>query len=289
MSTVWAWVMSLLSWEGSTRAVGLARIGLVLTMWARFASSVRPFDDMRTDRLLLSAAFFLVTPLMFVGLWTRVVAPINAALLLVLYFVYGFGLFGAGEVEMWSHHHVYAMVVFGVLLAMTPCGRSFSIDRWFDVRRAERQGVSPPPESGPLWATSLITLQLVMMYLWTAWDKTFWGFVNGDRLGMMAAELYSGGSLPDAWWFSAALAVMGTVTLVVEWVLPIALPFARTHRWSVPLGLALHAVIYVSVPVATYTVTMWLYYLITVRPDVVHRALDVSLGYSSLAAAPTHD
>jgi hypothetical protein len=271
-------VERVLAFEGSTRAMALLRIGLVLTMWARLAESVRPFDDLRPSRLVLSAAFFLLTPLLLAGVGTRVVAPLNALLLVVLYFGFGLGNFGLPEVEPWSHHHIYAMVVQGVLLALTPCGRSLSVDRWWAVRRAQCAGEAIPPERGPLWATRLMVLQVVAMYAWTAWDKTFPGFLLGDRMGMMAAELYFAGDLPDVPGLDLLFTAMGSATLAIEWLLPVALLFRRTHRWSIPLGLLLHGIIFISLPVGTFSATMWLFYLAFLPPDAVHDALERVMG-----------
>lgn len=264
--------------EGSTRAIALIRVGLVFTMWTRFGELVRPFDSLLPERLVLSAAFFLITTLLLVGRWTRVVAPLNALLLLAIYYGFGHGLFGFGAHEPWTHHHIYAMVMQGVLLAMTPCGRSLSWDRWAALARAERAGEPAPDEVGPLWATRLMCWQVVTMYLWTAYDKSYLGFLQGDRLGMAAAELYFSGDLPDGVWFALLLAVLGTSTVVIEWLLPVALLFPRTHRVSVPVGLAMHAAFHLLLPVATFTGTMWLYYLAIVRPQAVHDVTSRLLG-----------
>ena len=66
---------------------------------------------------------------------------------------YGFGFYGG--VDHWTGHHTYTAVAGSVLLAMTPCGRSWSVDRWWAVRRAERGGRAPPPERGHLFAQGL--------------------------------------------------------------------------------------------------------------------------------------
>lgn len=52
--------------------------------------------------------------------------------------------------------------------------------------------------------------------------------------------------------------------------LAVGLWFERTHRALMPLGIALHAVLFWSLPVSTFSATMLLLYLAFVDPDRVH-------------------
>ena len=64
------------------------------------------------------------------------------------------------------------------------------------------------------------------------------------------------------------------VVLLAEIFVPIGLWWARARRAAVVVGLLLHFVFYVVVPVQTFSVTMILLYLAFVPADDVHRILD---------------
>jgi hypothetical protein len=117
--------------ERSTRAVGLLRIALALLVWHRFGADVAPWaDNLAPDRLALAVSFYLSTTLMLVGLFSRVATAWTAATLLVMYFHYAVN----GETR-WFEHHTYLLTAEVTLLALTPCGRSYSLDRWIALNR----------------------------------------------------------------------------------------------------------------------------------------------------------
>jgi uncharacterized membrane protein YphA (DoxX/SURF4 family) len=141
----------LLMVEGSTRVVALMRITLGLVIWARWAFDVLPAQDLSAPRLLLSLSFYLSSTLMVIGLWSRFSVAWAGLTLLVMYYYFGFGQ----GVEPWTHHHTYALTIATVLLSFTPCGRSYSVDRWRNLNRSELGLENQIPEYGPLWGTQL--------------------------------------------------------------------------------------------------------------------------------------
>lgn len=257
---------ALLRREASTRSAALLRICLVLLLWARFAESL---TLPRTPSVALSAAFFAATALLLVGLWTRLAAAATAATMLALYF--GFGV--AQGVHAWVHHHHYLLVVAALLVALTPCGRSYALDRWLELRAGR-----PAPERGPAWALRLVTLQLAAIYLWSAYDKTSAAFLSGARLEQIGMYYYWGSDPPSSPGFHACAAIAASLVVLLEAALGLMFLSGRTARWLLAAGALLHALLYVSLPVGTFSATMIALYLAALDPDAVHRALDRLAG-----------
>jgi len=240
--------------EGSTRSLGLLRIGVVLLLWARWGEGLMLAE---TPSVGLSLAFFVATTCLLIGVWTRAAAVATAAVMLVVYLWFGVHL---RRVE-WIHHHHYLLVSASCVLALTPCGRSFSLDRW-------RSGL---PERGPLWALRLFTIQLAAVYLWSAVDKLSPAFLSGARLEQIAMALYFGSDPPE--WHALAVMTAWGVTLL-ELALGLGFLVGRTPRWLLLAGVGLHAAIYLILPVATFSATMICLYVAAIDPEAVHRAVD---------------
>jgi hypothetical protein len=261
--------------EGSTRAVGLLRVLLVLIAWARWGEELLPYHDLSGSRLLLSLAFYATTAWMLVGWYGRLATASAAGVLLLL--VYGWGR--QGGVEDWAHHHTTVLANAAAFLALTPNSASFSVDRWLSVRRARALGLPPPPERGPLWAMNLVALQVSTVYFWSAVDKTSWAFLSGARLEQIFVEV---------WWHSdwrapalvhGLFAAASIAVVALEYLLPFGLWAPRVRGPLLVVGLAMHAVFYVLIPVSTFTVTMAAMYLAFLDPGDVHRFVDRWLGH----------
>jgi uncharacterized membrane protein YidH (DUF202 family) len=256
--------------EGSTRSAALIRIGVALLLWARWGAELRLFEDRSPAGIALALNFFAATTLMLAGLATRLATAWAAGVVLVLYYYFGVHLGRAG----WAQHHAYLLAIGTLLCALTPCGRSYSVDRWRAVRRAERRGEPPPPERGNLWGLRLIACQLSLVYLWSAYDKSNWGFLSGDRMELILMWYYFGSDYPRLPGFHALAALAAIATVALEYALGAGMLFARTRRWLVLPGLALHGVFYLALPVSTYSATVWCLYLAYFEADAVHRAID---------------
>lgn len=269
-----------LSWctelEGSTRAIGLLRIALAAIIVARYGSEVAFFANDSLGSTVLAVYVFVLSSLMFVGLYTRVVTALMAGTLVVMYVVFGHVLGRIG----WHHHHAYILMISVVFLSFAPCDRSYSLDRYLAVRHAEEIGNTPPPEWGRLWATRLIGLQMSALYFWTAVDKTDWAFLSGERLEQIMIWHYSGRPLEDfAVW--VPLLVLSSITVVaVEYFLAFAIHVRKLQWIAIPIAIALHAIFYVWLPVLTYSITMIALYLVVVDPAAVHRFMDRMQGYA---------
>jgi hypothetical protein len=267
--------------EGSTRAVALIRIFLVTVIWGRWAGEVLLYFDLTPQGLALSTSFFVATTLMLFGLFTRVATVWTAAVVLCMYHYFGIEL---GR-EPWTHHHTYLLAFSTFLCALTPCGGSYSVDRWLALRRAEKRGEDPPAEVGNLWGMRLIALQLAVIYLFTAANKTHWGFLSGDRMEHYLLYYYFGSEFTRSAFVHAMTMIGAMATVALEYALAFGLLFRRTRKWLVLPGLVLHGVFYVMLPVATYTATMWVLYLAYFEPDAVHRFIDRLSGVGGPAPA----
>lgn|GEM_PF-1395409 len=230
--------------EASSRSSALLRIGLALLLWTRFARDLDWAGALTPRFLALSAAFFAATTAMLVGAFSRAAALASAAVAGFLYVVWGVV---RGEPGV-AHHHVYLLVVASFLCALTPCGRSYSLDRWLAVRRAERAGAAPPPERGNVWGLRLLALQLSSIYLWSAYDKLAPDFLSGARLERILLWFYAGFDLAALPGFGPAVVALSLATVALELALGVGLLVPRARRHLILPGLAFHAILYPDAP-----------------------------------------
>ncbi|WP_189341474.1 HTTM domain-containing protein [Mesorhizobium sp. M2A.F.Ca.ET.042.01.1.1] len=264
--------------EGSSRSSALIRIGLAMLFWSRWAGELLLYRDQSPAGLFLAANFFLATALLFVGYHSRAAAVWTGSVGLAMYYYFGFEL---GR-EPWTHHHAYLLAVAALLIALTPCDRSYSLDRYLAVVRAERAGVPLPVERGNLWGLRLIVVQLSALYFFAAFDKSNYAFLSGARLEQIFLWFYAGSDYPSglAW-----LAIVSFGVVALEYCLAFGLPFRATRRYLVLPGLAFHAIIYVTLPVYTFSATMALLYLAYFDADAVDKVIARLQGIGSTATA----
>lgn len=255
--------------EGSTRPAGLLRAGFAAVLWVRYGDEMGLHLAGGWNAAALSAAFFLGTGLLFVGLATRFAAVLTALVLGFLYFGAGWG----GGAIGWTHHHVYLTVAVAALLALSPCGRSFSIDRLRELAAAARAGRPPAPERAPLVAMRLIALQIAAVYLWGAVDKMTPGWITGARLEQVFWWHYEGRALFDVLAAPPVPMVLANLVLALEVFIAPGILFRRTQPWAVPAAFVLHAAFYLLVPVKTFSATMMLCYLAVIDADATDRLI----------------
>jgi hypothetical protein len=254
---------------GSSRSSALIRIGVAMLFWSRWAGELLLYRDQSAIGLFLSVNFFIATTLLLIGYHSRIAAVWTGAVGLVIYFYFGHVL---GR-EPWTHHHTYLLAVAALFVGLTPCERSYSLDRYLAVTRAERAGMPPPPEYGNLWGLRLMVLQLSVLYFFSAYDKTNFAFLSGARLEQIFLWYYSGSDYPGLPGFHTLTIVTAVIVVVLEYALAFGLPFRATRRYLVWLGLAFHAIIYVTLPVATFSATMILLYLAYFDAGAVDRVI----------------
>ncbi|MEP9388167.1 HTTM domain-containing protein [Mesorhizobium sp. KR9-304] len=261
--------------EGSSRSSALIRIGLAALFWARLANEMILYKDQSAVGLLLSLNFFIATTALMIGFHSRTAALWAG---IVGFVVYYFGQ-DLGR-PPWVHHHTYLLSVAITLLALTPCGKSYSLDRYLAVVRAERNGEPPPAESGNLLGLRLIVVQMSVLYFFSAFDKTSAAFLSGARLEHIFLYYYSGSDYPSLPGFRGLAIVTAIAVVVLEYALAFGMPFARSRRYLVLPGLAFHAIIYCTLPVYTFSATMVVLYLAYFDPGTVHRLIDRLNGQS---------
>jgi len=268
--TISAMIQRLGRFPGSTRSVSLMRLGLPPIIWTRWGSDWLFYQHLDWPRMFLSAAFFLFSVMMFMGCWSRLSSAATGICLLVFYYWIGLHL---GR-EPYTHHHTYILAIAPCLLAMTPCGGSYSWDRWRKVLRAERTGQPIPEEAGDLWAMRLIAVQLSMIYFWAGYAKSTVPYLSGERMEQYMMYLYFGSDYPEFPGFHAIAIFLAWSSMVLEYVLAVALLLRRWQRSLVPVALVFHAVIYWTLPVGTFSITMAILFLAWLDPSTVHQWID---------------
>jgi Vitamin K-dependent gamma-carboxylase len=260
--------------QGSTRPLGLMRIAIAVILFVRFGNEVSLYQGDTLAFLILGVLFFGLTSMMLVGFMAEVSCAGVALLLMLMHFYMG----RLDDYPGWSSHHIYLLVVSTSLLALSPCGRSFSWDRYRAVAKA-RRARDIPPEYGPLWPQRLIALQLGALYFWAAVDKTNWPFLSGERLEQAFIWPFTGRTLEPLLSLGPMLCMLAITVVVVEYVLAFAIFVRRWQAFVLPIGIALHAAFYVLLPVNTYSATVLVLYLSLLDPDAVHRFLDRIQGH----------
>lgn len=260
------WETAIADYPGSTRAVGLMRIGIALVAWAELGGEVGPRDV----GWLLGLFFYATTALMLLGVLAQLSTFAAAvAMWLVIQRVPGT-----------MHHHTYLMAMATTCLSLTPCGRSFSIDRWLAVRKAEKTGAKPPAEEGNLWALRLICLQLSAVLFWGGYNKLTLGtqslqigFISGDRLEQTLLYYHS---LPvhGPSWMSGIFAVLGAGVTFFELFAGVGfwIPWAR--KWCVLGCLLMTTSFQILLNVGTFGLLAAVLYLSFVPPERIHRIID---------------
>lgn len=262
--------------QASTRGVGLLRFLWPLLLWTRVAREWLLFKSLEPWRFAVALLFFAATTAMCVGLWSRWSTALTG--LIGAFFFYGMGQ-NMG-VEPYTHHHTYLLFMLPLLLALTPCGHSFSVDRWLALKRAKAAGQPPPAELGPDWGRSLIVIQTAAIYAFATWAKLEWGHLSGERMEHYAMHLYLGSDYPTWPGFHGLMVLLSVCAISIEGVLAVGLFVKRWHRWVLPLGLLLHAVIYITLPVGTFSLSMAALYIVVLDPKVLHQGVDRLLGHA---------
>jgi hypothetical protein len=268
--------------EGSTRPAALMRMGIVALAWAEWSGAFIGPRSLEPASLLTGVALSVFGMATLLGLGTRVSSAGFAATLLAIYYYWGHHR----GVESYVHHHSWVLVAGGMGVALLPAGGSYSIDRWWAVRRARRRGEPQPPESGPLWGQRLIAMQVSLVYFWGAYDKLQPGFWSGVRMQHHWLHYYGGSDYPRWVGFPWLMQGISVGTVVLEFAMAFLLFVPRIQVPLMVVGLLFHWGLYQLLPVGTFSLTMWLLYLAYLDADAVHRWIDGMAGPTP--GDPTH-
>ena len=263
-----------MGWEGPTRALAVVRIVVATLLMQRYSQSMALFNwDSGPIELVAAAGFYLLLVFFLLGLFSRITIP-AFALLMTLHW----GYFGVTLGHRPSASFIGPWLVTS-LLAFTPCGKSFSLDRYLEVRRAQRAGAPIPPETGPLWAVPLLWLQVTTMYLFAAIDKTDAQWLAGERMERIYMFFYGGSEsfLHEPWMHPIAVG-MAWLTTGTEFGLAIGLWIRPVRRYLIPVGLVLHAGFWVLLGLWPLSGRMWVLYILFADPQRVHDFFETVFG-----------
>lgn len=252
--------------------MALLRMGLVANSWARWSNDHVLYRNLDPETLLVACLFFISSTLTFFGLFTAVARWVFAAT--TAHFVYVAGhIYG---IEPYTHHHTTLMALANILLALSPCGKALSVDRYIKVWWAQknRQNI-PRIEPVNLWTQRLIAMQVSSVYFWGAYNKINPGFLSGARMSHYLMRYYTGPThLNDlSPLLHESMLPLSILVVALEFALSLGLFFKKTRRWLLVPGLILHGAFYFSLSVFTYTTTMWILYLAFLKPEDVDRMI----------------
>jgi hypothetical protein len=278
----WArWSERVLGIEGSTRSAALIRIATPLLVWSGWGTDLIFCRDLSLLGFVLCASFWISTSAMLVGYKSSVASAWAGATSLVVIAVFG----SLHRRDMFVHHHTTLLAFVMLFTALTPCGGSYSVDRLLAVRRAEARGEPAPEERGSLWGLRLVALQLSAVYFWGAVDKTTVPFLSGERMEAILVQYYFDLDLPRWSLFHPLVAVTSVATAALEYALAIGLWIPRFRRRLMLAGLVFHAIIYLILPVQTFSLAACLLYVAFLPPDEVHAFIDRYFGRAHTARA----
>jgi hypothetical protein len=197
------------------------------------------------------------------GLFSRVtmLAAALANLVLVTHW-YSYG----------DYHHAEALMLIALLvLALSPAGRAWSLDRWLH----QRGGASPPSDADTFatWPLRLMQWIIALTYLSAALSKLVYGgfeWFNGTtmlyhflRVGVgdqRALALYLAGLPPWLHIVPSAIAFLFELTFIVAVLIP------RTAWAYVLVGLMFHLAVYESMGIGFFqTMVLYIVFIESIR------------------------
>jgi hypothetical protein len=226
----------------------------------------------QTGYQLMLGAQALASLLAFLGVWPRE-ALLSAA---------GLGLYLLACDRLQYHNNRYALLLVGLLLAFTPCDRSF--------RLVLGRGHALPREQriAPTFARRLLQIQVSLVYLSSTVGKLLDADWRGGQVLFLrfadAPQISARRGLPlPAWiieivtahWF-ASLAAMAAIAS--ESLIALGLWFPRTRRLSLWLGVIFHLSIELGSNVELFSWLMVASYLAFVVPEVRERRFEFVPG-----------
>jgi hypothetical protein len=252
--------------EISSRPLGLFRIFAILTILYQYTPHWvgHKLDDhaleLLSGRLFLIAAWFVL-----IGYKTRIATAVMALAGIALHLYYG--------VELDKHllYKPVQMFQVVVLMALTPVGRSLSVDRAIEVRRARAERRSPAPETVPWWQVELFILQICAIYLWAAENKSDEAWFRGERMERYWVEWFGGSdSLAFKPLVHPIAVFFAWATTILEYALAFGLLSRRLRPYLMWGGVMLHIGILYTVAVTYFSSMMLCILGLCMPPQVVH-------------------
>ncbi|PRP90657.1 Vitamin K-dependent gamma-carboxylase [Enhygromyxa salina] len=269
--------------EISSRPLAMVRIFTAFICIYQFAGPwASHFLDGYPGAVALTWVYFILAGLLLVGYKTRVVAAAFALVFGLLHIYFG----------VQFHIHVLEKPVqqfqIAVLLALTPCGRSLSVDRAIEVRCAGRQGREPEPERMPWWQVELFIVQIASIYLWAAQNKSDDKWLRGERMERYYLDWYGGSdSLVYTPWVHHVAVFLAWSTTALEFVLAFGLLVRRWRPYLMWGGVMLHLGILAMFSVTYFSFMMLLILMLCLPPTWIHDFISLVIEDSPRAQTQT--
>lgn len=252
--------------EASSRALGLLRILLCLEVIYEFAS---PWVSHRVDHvpylLVTTWVLFISNWFVLIGYKTRISTILWWGSFAIIHL-----WFGRIEGVLDMQQPVMCFQTMTVVM-LAPSGRSLSLDRALEVRRARREGRAPPPETIPFWVYDLLAIEIAAIYFWAGQDKTDAAWFNGERMEHYFMFFYGGSdTLVYRPYVHDISVMMAWTTTVFELALAFGLIFRRTRKYVVFLGFALHIGILFYFAVTYFSMLMLMVLFTGMPPQWFH-------------------
>jgi uncharacterized membrane protein YphA (DoxX/SURF4 family) len=262
----------------SSRPLALVRVFVPLTITFQFASPwvTHRMDDV-TGAMLLGWLMFASCWGVLLGIKTRISAAVLALAFAGLHFYYGFEL---GDARFTEPILVLQAVV---LLAITPCGRSLSIDRGLEVRRARAEGRAPPPERMHRWQLELFVLHLALIHLWGAIDMSDAAWLRGEGIERYYLDFYGvSDSLVSSAWVHPLAVALAWLGLVGCWAVALGLLIRPLRSYLMGVAVGLEVAVYLlwspTYHDSCFTLMMLALLLSCLPPARTHQAISLALG-----------
>jgi hypothetical protein len=168
------------------------------------------------------------------------------------------------------HHNRYALFCYSLLLALSPCDRSFYV-----------AGEPASTRIGPLWAARLAQLQLSTVYIasggWKLLDADWRdGRVVLERIHLYGAEAVARGvpqDLVDWLGHAGSASALAKLAIATELFLAVGLWGRRTRIFALWWGVGFHLLIQATSSVEGFTWLTLAVYALFATPDVRARKL----------------
>ena len=222
--------------------LAFARIVLAGVVWSEYASYFLPYRDLSGYHLFTGLVFYATSLALMLGWRARASAFLLGLLLLWLKIYDGQVL----HAPHFTHHYETLLALLVCLMGFTPCQLYFSFDRALGKRTVD---------SDQTWFLPMFRGLLSSVYLFAAIAKTSYGSVTGVRLYMTLADGYFSSMLPpfDLSW---PMLVLSWQVILIELFFSFAIWNKNLARRSFPLAIGFHALLFITLPVATFSLLM---------------------------------
>lgn len=208
-----------------------------------------PVPSFTSYWIVFDLGLLLLALLFTVGLFTRVVAPLLAAVF----------LYWTLLSQFFYYHHMATFLVVFVVMAFSDCGQFYSLDSLLKAKKADRSDKSILP-------IRQLQVFVTLLYLFSLLAKLNQGWFSGLVLesmsligaikGIFAPTIFSIVSFQVASWF----------TILSEFFLVFGLWFSSLRPFALLVGLFLHIGIDATMGVATFSYQMFALYLVFLWP-----------------------